>query len=192
MKNNFPDGIHAFWNQIASVALVAALGCGVCSAATMHWTLEPDSSLAWPVDPYFGAVSGNPYDILKGISVDFIGWKHAGSSTETLNGGHLVYRWRLDFDEPVLIQSVTMAGLGDQTANSQMRLLDDHKNVIASQPLTGYNTLATNVLHADKHARGKTFYYDEFDVSWDARYRTTLKVSYREIARCGDEDEGSN
>jgi hypothetical protein len=192
MKNNFPDGIHAFRNLIASAALVAALGCGVCSAATVHWTLEPESSLAWPVDPYFGAVSGNPYDILKGISVDFIGWKHAGSSTETLNGGHLVYRWKLDFDEPVLIESVTMAGLGDQTADSQMRLLDDHKHVIASLPLTGYNTLATNVLHADKHARGKTFYYDEFDVSWDARYRTTLKVSYREIARCGDEGEGSD
>jgi hypothetical protein len=192
MKSNCFDCIHAFWKQIASVALVAALGCGVSSAATVHWTLEPESSTAWPVDPYFGAVSGNPYDILKGISVDFIGWKHAGGSTEVLNGGYLVYRWRLDFDEPVLIESLTMAGLGDQTANSQMRLLDDHKNVIASQPLTGYNTLSTNVLHANKHARGKTFYYDEFDVSWDARYRTNLTVSYREIARCGDEHEDSH
>ena len=191
MNDNLLHGIHAFWNRLASVALVAALGCGASSAATVHWTLEPESSAAWPVDPYFGAVSGNPYDILKNISVDFIGWKHAGGATEMLNGGYLVYRWRLDFEEPVLIESVTMVGLGDQTANSQMRLLDEHKNVIASQPLTGYNTLTTNVLHADKHARGKTFYYDEFDVSWDGRYRTSLTVSYRETARCEDE-EGSH
>jgi hypothetical protein len=158
----------------------------------VHWTLEPESSNAWSVDPYFGAVSGSPYDILKGISVDFIGWKHAGSGTEMLNGGYLVYRWRLDFEEPVQIESVTMSGLGDQTANSQMRLLDEHKQVIASQPLTGHNTLTTHVLHADKHARGKTFYYDEFDASWDARYRTNLTVSYREIARCGKEEDDSH
>ena len=182
MKNKLLNGLRLFSMQLSAATLMTVVGCTTTFAAVAHWTLEPGSSTAWQVDPYFGAVSGNPYDILKGISVDFIGWKHAGSSTETLDGGYLVYRWRLDFDEPVEITSITMIGFGDQTANSQMRLLDEHNKVIASQPLTGYNILATNVLHADKHARGKTLYYDEFDVSTDGRYRTNLTVSYRELA----------
>jgi hypothetical protein len=144
-----------------ALALLAVVACSATWAASpsAEWTLEPESSQAWPVDPYFGAVSSNPYDIVNEPfrSVDFIGFQHPGGSTETLGGGHLVYRWRLDFDDPVEIISVTMVGFGDQRSNSQQRLLDAHERVIASQPLMGYNTLATNVLKAGKHARGVVF-----------------------------------
>ncbi len=56
---------------------------GVIAALSVHaqvpqatWTLQPESSFVWSPDPYFGATGNNAYDIFKGISVDFKGYKH--------------------------------------------------------------------------------------------------------------------
>jgi hypothetical protein len=110
-------------------------------------------------------------------SVDFIGYTHPGASAETLNGAHLVYRWRLDFSAPVEISSITMAGFGDQRGNSLMRLLDAQSNVLSTQQLTGYNTFSTNTLGGSSVV-GTTFYYDEYDLSTDGRYRSYLTAAY--------------
>jgi len=65
-----------------------------------------------------------------------------------------------------------------------MRLLAVNKRELASRKLTGSNTLMTYVLKAAENARGTTFYYDEFGVSWDGRHRTGLQVSFKELPRC--------
>lgn len=145
------------------------------------WTLQPESSNVWVPDPYFGALGNNAYDIFAGIPVDIMGWKHPpGGSLEQFNGGYLVYRWRLDFSQPVQITSITMKGFGDQTSDSVMRLLDYNKRVIASQPLSGIGNVAqVNTLTPLSPAVGTTFYYDEFDVSWDGRVRSGLSVAFK-------------
>ncbi len=167
---------NSVWSILVLASLIVGLST-VSNAASVTWTLMPESSAAWNIDPYFGAVSNNPTDILSGISVDFIGFTHPGGSAETLNGAHLVYRWRLDFDAPVTISSISMTGLGDETGNSIMQLLDQSQNVLLTHALTGFNNLHTTVLNGPSPI-GTTFYYDEFDRSTDGRYRSNLTVDF--------------
>jgi hypothetical protein len=178
--------VRRFHCQRLTGAFIMAFACGHSFADAVTWTLLSESSGVWATDPYFGALANDPHSIFSNTtdsadkSVDFIGFTHPGGSTETLNGGHLVYRWKLDFTAPVEINSITMAGFGDQTAASEMRLLNSQMNVLSTQQLTGYNSFNTNVLSGTTDI-GTTFYYDEFDVSTDGRYRSFLGVNYTPV-----------
>jgi hypothetical protein len=140
---------------IASTLLLSVFASQAVLAATVTWTEMPASSTTWNTDPYFGALSNNPWDIFSGsTSVEFVGYSHPGGSKAMLTG------------------------FGDNSGNSVMRLLDARSNVISTQALTGYNQLATTVLQAGPGAVGKVFYYEEYDSSTDGRYRTFLTVSF--------------
>src|ERR1700744_210829 len=163
---------------VAAVSLLAGL-CNTALAAQATWTELPGSSTTWQSDPFFGALSNNPWDIFSGsTSVAFVGFQHPGGSHRLADGAHLVYRWQLSFDVPVKITAITMTGFGDNSGNAKMRLLDSNGNVIGKQPLTGYNMLTTPVL-TPKAATGQVFYYEEYDSSTDDRYRSFLGVTFQ-------------
>jgi hypothetical protein len=92
----------------------------------------------------------------------------------------------LDFSEPVVIDSISMSGWGDHTGrnndlqNAVMRLLDFSEQVIATNPLTGFNVFGTWTLNGSATS-GTTFFYDEFDYSGVVRYRSQLSVDYSTV-----------
>jgi hypothetical protein len=170
--------------RTAAVLLISAGTSLSALAAQATWTELPGSSTTWEHDPYFGALSNNPWDIFSGAtSVAFIGFQHPGGSHHTLSGAHLVYRWRLSFDVPVQVTAITMTGFGDNSGNSQMRLLDSSHNVIGAQALTGTgNTPTTTVLSPTATATGQVFYYEEYDSSTDDRYRSFLGATFQPVS----------
>ena len=109
------------------------------------------------------------------MSVSYLGIN--GGSSEYLprlsdsdRDAFLVYRFRLDFSNPVRIDSITVTGWGDtRPAQSQMRLLDASMNVLSTEPLIGDNVFSTWVLTGNG-ATGTTFFYDEFDGSGVVRF----------------------
>ena len=179
-------GAPVRYRTLTMILLVLGCQSSLASNVAVTWTLLPDSSGVWPTDPYFGAGSNDLENMFtnttfsRGDSVDFMGYTHPGGSTQTLNGGYLVYSWELTFSAPVQINSITMAGFGDQRSNSEMVLLDANQSVLSTQALTGYNTFSVNVLNGSSEV-GTTFYYDEYDISTDGRYRAFLGVDYTPV-----------
>src|ERR1051326_697399 len=150
----------------------------------MTVTTMPETSAAWPAGYIgYGIFVSQTSDLLgpfNGQSVWYRGFQLGGSS-ETLNGGHLVYRYRIDFMQSVHITSVDVSGAGDyKRAASTLRLLDKNRNVLATLDTTGFGggVLDSYTLNAGG-ATGQTFFIDEFDSSTDARYRDHISIAYK-------------
>lgn len=101
---------------------------------------------------------------------------------------HLLYRFRIDFKQPVKINSVDIVGLGDYTSGGNaavLRLLDAN-----SQPLA---TLSTSYLGAGfcvpqayslnaNGVTGTTFFIDEFDYSTTSAYRSHIGINFTNVS----------
>jgi hypothetical protein len=104
-----------------------------------------------------------------------------------LGGAHLVYRFQIDFDQPVKLSSITETALGDyQTGNNDsvlrlcanIRCLDDNSNVLSTLSTAGLpETLISYTLATG--AIGQTFILEEFDNSTVGRYRSHIGVAFQ-------------
>jgi hypothetical protein len=157
---------------------------GQASGPKYTVTVMPESSGTYPAgyaNPGFGLPSqtADPLGPFSDEPVWYLGWQEGGSG-ETLNGSHLIYRFRLDFDQSVKVTSVTEDGLGDRVTcgSSFLRLLDKNENVIATLSTFGLpEALLSYTLNANGPA-GQTFFVDEFDCSTVGRYRDHIGISF--------------
>lgn len=179
--------ILARWTTTLRFAACCLLASTIVShAANLTVTYLPETSPTWPAGHSFGGSDGKSYVAQStdpkapfgGTACVFRGFADGGSS-EMLNGGHLIYRMRLDFDEEVWLESFTSTGAGAQHQKSVMRLLDTSGTVLSAAPLTGFNAEVTTVLHAG--VRGWSFLVDEFDDSTQWRFRKQMTVAYSTV-----------
>jgi Tol biopolymer transport system component len=149
-------------------------------------TVTPESSIPLPAGTTgyqtFISQTADPLGPFRNQSVWYAGYQ-AGGSSETLNGAHLLYRFRIDFGQAVNLDAVVVSGLGDYSSGGSaavLRVLDANRNVVAVLSTTGqpcctqssYRLLPSNV-------SGQTFFIDEFDYSTNGRYRDHIALSYR-------------
>ena len=134
----------------------------------------------WPAGTDFAGVlsdSEDPIAPFRNQSVHFLG--HAdGGSDETIGDAFLAYRFRLEFDDPVRIQSISIREWGDHAAGSLLRLLDQDMNEIASIATEAPNqALRTHTLDA-RDATGRIFFMDGVDFSANTRYVENITIDY--------------
>lgn len=143
-------------------------------------SILPESSDVYPANTSFSGLTSSTNDPLapfSGSSVHFVGHQQSGGSSETLGNVFLVYRARLEFDSNVILNEVSVTGAGDQTGDSVLRILDENMAVIATTPLTGFNTLGTHTVSTGGIV-GSVFFLDEFDDSTDFRYRSLISADF--------------
>jgi len=149
-------------------------------------TTQPESSLATPAGETWGSgfksTGNDPAAVFAGQAVNFWGFSNGGSVENIpLEPGvrrpFLIARWRLDFDEPTTLYSVTLTGAGDNRELAQLRLLDADRNVLGSKPLLGSNTLRSQTLDLDAGHSGKTFFVDAYDYSRDLRFVADIALN---------------
>jgi hypothetical protein len=170
----------------SAVLCLSLLTTSLATAGSITFTFMPESSPPYPSGTY-GSNSDDPLGPTGGLTVSYLGFGNGGSS-EFLprlfpadRDAFLVYRFRLNFDGPVVIDSIVMTGWGDNRPGpSQMRLLDSSMLVLSTEPLTGINQPSTWVLSGNG-ATGTTFFYDEFDGSGVVRVRDNLTVNYESV-----------
>lgn len=142
-------------------------------------TTLPESSLPTPAGETWGSgfksTSADPTAVFNGEAVNFWGFSNGGSVENIpLEPGvrrpFLIARWRLDFDSPTTLYSLTLTGAGDHRELSQLRLLDANRNALGSKPLVGSNSLRSQTLDLDAGFTGTTFYVDAYDYSRDIRF----------------------
>ncbi|MBN2319816.1 MAG: VPLPA-CTERM sorting domain-containing protein [Acidobacteria bacterium] len=191
--------------QLILLIFVILLTSPLCySDPIMTVTLEPESSIVYPTnttkmgghwdlstDPwtfypeFFTSETDDPLGPFSGQSVHFVGTAISGSSAEIYSTefpkSGLIYRYRLDFNQVVDISSIVVEGaafnfswFGDGI--SMLRLLDSTKNVLTFTYTFGGNSFSTQTL-LTPGVTGQTFYLDEFDVSSDWRYRSSIVVN---------------
>ena len=93
----------------------------LANAARFTVTFLPESSPTWPVGTEFNgsvAETEDPSGPFTNQSVMFLGYGEGGSA-EILQGSHLIYRMRLDFDEAVMLDSFTEIAAGDPTVGGR-------------------------------------------------------------------------
>jgi hypothetical protein len=159
---------------------ISGSGASVPVAPTV--TTMPESSTTFAAGTNFsGFVSqtNNPLGPFSGQPATFVGWQQTGGSAETLNGAHLVYRYKLQFNQQTSLASVTVSGAAFNGPNNVLRVLDANSNVLATLSTSGGNSYQTFVLTVNQ--TGTVFYLDEFDTSTTWRYRDRITVNARAV-----------
>ena len=142
-------------------------------------SMEPTSSLLWPTgttESGFTAASDDAMAPWGGRAVQFRGTgQPGGNSTTLLNGASLIYRYRLEFALPVVIDAVSLSGAAFNGPNSVGRLLDAAGNAISTCPTVGGNSYR-RFAWTPPSAPGTVFFLDEYDRSGWWRYRDAITV----------------
>ena len=123
----------------------------------------------------FTSASTNLVAPLANIAVQYQGWQSGGNTSNTLNGSYLIYRYRLDFEKPVTVQSIKLSGAAFNGTNTVFRLLDATTNPIAVWPTSGGNVYQSFAWQPPQVA-GTTFFVDEYDASATWRYRDSIRI----------------
>ena len=120
------------------------------------------AGVLWPPGEAAGAESIDPIAPFRGQSVSFRGFLDGGCD-ETLEDVHLMYRYRVDVPQPVLVEEISISGRGAQGNNaSQIRLLDSNMSVLASVPTTRHDFTATTKFTVNRLIKD-AFFLDQFD-----------------------------
>ena len=168
-------------NQINLV--VTAASCDPIVALGGDAVLESvtpasESSALYPEGTaYSGFISAstNLVSPLANIAVHYQGWQSGGNTSNTLNGSYLIYRYRLDFEKPVTVQSIKLSGAAFNGTNTVFRLLDATTNPIAVWPTSGGNVYQSFAWRPPQVA-GTTFFVDEYDSSATWRFRDSIRI----------------
>jgi len=165
-------------NPLAKALLLAVFVLSVPLLADSPLvTALPESSATYPAGTVFdgfGSTEADPRAPFGARTVHFLGWG-SGGSLEQRGGAYLIYRVRIEFNEEVTLNGVTVTGAGHQDGDAVLRLLDTDLNEIAVQPTTGFNTIGRHTLSAGG-AVGSVFVLDEFDHSTTWRYRGAIEL----------------
>jgi hypothetical protein len=175
---------------IASAFIIGiSFGAPGFLAAQLPFTVIalPETSATFPAgtalsNPPFTSETADPTGFFSNESVWFEGFEDGGSGETNAAGGHLIYRMKVVFNQPVNLDSITVSGVGDYLScggGPMLRLLDSTETVVLaalstqglpSGPLNTY-TLTPN------QVAGQTFFVDEFDCSTNGRFRSSIAIS---------------
>lgn len=166
-----------------SVFLLLLVALSVAGLAVggpiMTVSVDSGTSETWPAgfsQNGFVSASADPLAPFSGQSVHFRGYPLGGGSSESLTDGierYLVYRYRLDFDQPVTIHGIDLEGAAFNA--SQFRILDSGRNAVWSykHPIFGNFAQSFSIV---PEVSGQSFYFEEWDVSSYWRYRSQIDV----------------
>jgi len=100
---------------------------------------------------------------------------------------HQLYQFRIDFKQPVKINSVDIVGLGDYTSGGNaavLRLLNANSQPLATLSTTylgaGFCSPQAYSLNANG-VTGTTFFIDEFDYSTTSAYRSHIGINFTPV-----------
>jgi hypothetical protein len=126
---------------------------------------------------HFISDTANVLGPFTGQSVHFEGHASGGSAETLLDviERHLVFRYRLEFDRTVQLASLRIEG-GAFNA-SQFRLLDESQAPIFSRKWNTSGNFFQSINLDVSGLSGKTFYFEEWDVSTFYRYRSFIAIS---------------
>lgn len=127
----------------------------------------------------YSSVSGLSTAPMALGSVHFRGWA-AGGSQDMLNGARLVYRYKLEFDTAVALQSIFVRGAAFNGGTSTLRLLGHDRHPLRTIRTIQGNAYGMQVLDC-RGITGSTFYVDEYDDSTVWRYRDAILVGYMNV-----------
>jgi hypothetical protein len=163
------------------IGILLLLASAHLAAAQFTVTFLPESSATYPVGTTNdGNVSQttNSAGPFSDVACTFKGYDAGGSSVK-LDNEYLVYRFRVDFTQDVVLNSFTEIGSGWQVG-SFWRVLDTNNNVIFSNTLAyAPNIMVTNETSPNVH--GTSFIIDEFDGSSTWRYRQQFVLAYTSL-----------
>lgn len=168
--------INLVVTPVACDPIIAVGGDAVLETVTP----DPSSSALYALGTSFNGFASRSDQLsapLGGTAVQFRGTQTGGNSSNTLNSAYLIYRYRLDFDKPVSIESVQLSGVAFNGPNSVFRLLDAATNPIAVWATSGGNNYQT-FSWTPPPTIGTTFYVDEYDTSSTWRYRDSIRVGF--------------
>lgn len=159
------------------LSLVSCLGvASVVSGQVLTPSVE-DASLTWPSGTGFGGYVSTTDDALGPFFAETVHFR--GRST----GGVLqVYRYRLEFDKPVVLQSVVVEGAawagGASLRTDVIRLFDADNNVISEvDALAGSDQFQSVEIPGDGFI-GQTFFLEEINGDDVWRYRSNIVVNF--------------
>jgi hypothetical protein len=153
------------------------LGCAsVVSAQVLTPSVE-DASLTWPTGTGFGGFVSTTDDALGPFFAETVHFR--GRST----GGELqVYRYRLEFDEPVVLRSVVVEGAawagGASLPIDLIRLFDADYNLISAIDALAGSSQFQSVEILGNGAIGQTYFLEELNGDDIWRYRSNIVVDY--------------
>jgi len=159
-----------------------SMPCSLPSAPVAEFHVEADAAgsptgKAGSRYRRFTSVADDPCELLAACAapVLFCGVERGGRT--------LIYRFRLEFSRPVVIDRVDLVGAGFHPlpggGASRVRLLDGRRREIACFDTEGEDRYAIISLTPPLHVPGTTFYLEEYDGSptWRYRERIVLKFS---------------
>ncbi len=101
---------------------------------------------------------------------------------ETLGAAELIYRYRLEFDQPTDLNSISVFGAAFNPFNaadgdSVLRILDENMNVLGTTSTFGGNNHIRHHAVSLEGINGTVFFIEEFDSSGQWRYRESLVIN---------------
>ncbi|MBM4109619.1 MAG: hypothetical protein FJ255_12570 [Phycisphaerae bacterium] len=167
------------WRWRSRITFNAVPGTGCPCFPPVLVTPMPESSQAWAAGTSYGGFTAATADV-RGAwfsrSVMYPGYLYPGASTETLNGGWLVQRFRVTADQSITPVELTLSGAAFNGPGAVVRLLDAGRQPLVSWPTFGGSTDQRFSIPLGS-PRGSTFYVDEFDGSTTWRYRRLLALN---------------
>lgn len=136
-----------------------------------------DASLTWPPGTSFGGFVSTTDDALGPFSAETVHFR--GRST----GGALqVFRYRLEFDKPVVLQSVVVEGAawagGASLPIDVIRLLDESSSLISEVDALAGSSQFQSIEILGNGATGQTFFLEEINGDDTWRYRSNIVVDF--------------
>ena len=101
-------------------------------------------------------------------------------SRERIGSSELIYRYRLEFDEPTELDSINVSGAAFN-GDGILRVLDENMNVLGTTHTFGGNSFQTHFVELDG-VSGTVFFIDEFDNSGHWRYRESIRHQWPGLA----------
>jgi len=142
-----------------TVSVVAASGT-YPAGTPQNGDSEPGGTIVYT------SMTDDPLGPFVGESVHFLG--------NGVGGVQQVYRYRLDYDRGVTLDSIVVEGVAWN--NSIISLLDEQSNVLVTKDVAGDNRFESHVLDASG-ITGRTFFLEELNGDSNWRYRSNIEIN---------------
>lgn len=162
---------------VVNVPLAVASPLAVITDSGSSATYSAGTDFTGTGGVHFISGSADPLAPLSGTSVHFRGWQNGGSQ-ESIAGGllrYLVFRYQIDFDQPVELAWVHLEGAAFNA--SRFRLLNAGQSVLFDTNWPVFGNHFQSITLDLSGITGQSFFFEEWDNSTFWRYRSDFQVS---------------
>ena len=142
------------------------------AGATFKVTVD-EASPTYPIGWHdYGATdfvsrTTDPLGPFSGVPVQFKGMHFGGQD--------LIARYRLEFDEPVILDTVSIQGTAWR--DDVIRILDEDMSIMATADAAADGNPFQSVVIKAPREEGRVFYLEEFNSDTDWRYRSSIHIN---------------